>query len=247
MASDTPQLTEKEKEPLRLLLLGHDAKSMALALDLSVHTVNERLRNARRKLGVTSSKEAARLLLEEEGAHPDSLVPKELGDAAAPSAGADRAQAKQGPAHGRRRLFILAGVTLMTLLLAALAMGVIPSPLGHAPASEEVRQEEMQAAARSWLELVDAGNADASYALTSEAFRELNTLETWTRVSASVRTPLGATVSRQLVSVETPPTPQGYTIVKFATRFENREAAMTETVSLVSEGGTWRVAGVFVE
>ena len=41
MASDTPQLTEKEKEPLRLLLLGHDAKSMALALDLSVHTVNE--------------------------------------------------------------------------------------------------------------------------------------------------------------------------------------------------------------
>ncbi|WJY19746.1 DUF4019 domain-containing protein [Alteriqipengyuania flavescens] len=135
----------------------------------------------------------------------------------------------------------------MTLLLAALAMGVVPSPLGHAPAPEEVRQEETQAAARSWLELVDAANAEASYALTSEAFRELNTLETRTRVSASVRMLLGATVSRQLVSVETPPTPQGYTIVKFATRFENREAAMTETVSLVGEGGTWRVAGVFVE
>jgi len=55
-------LTDREKEVLRLLLLGHDAKSAASVLQLSVHTVNERLRDSRRKFGVTSSREAARIL-----------------------------------------------------------------------------------------------------------------------------------------------------------------------------------------
>ena len=43
-------LTDKEKEALRLLLAGHDAKSSARELGISVHTVNDRLRNARRKM-----------------------------------------------------------------------------------------------------------------------------------------------------------------------------------------------------
>lgn len=55
-------LTDKEKQTLRLLLAGHDAKSMAGHLGLSVHTVNERLRDSRRKLSASSSREAARLL-----------------------------------------------------------------------------------------------------------------------------------------------------------------------------------------
>ena len=45
MAHNVHALTEKEKQTLRLLLAGHDAKSMARKLDLSVHTVNERLRD----------------------------------------------------------------------------------------------------------------------------------------------------------------------------------------------------------
>ena len=66
-------LTDREKETLRLLLAGHDAKSIARAQDLSVHTVNERLRDARRKLGVASSREAARQLAEAGSAPPDFL------------------------------------------------------------------------------------------------------------------------------------------------------------------------------
>ena len=62
MTDGLAQLTEKEKETLRLMVRGHDAKSMARELSLSVHTINDRLRAARRKLGVTSSKEAARKL-----------------------------------------------------------------------------------------------------------------------------------------------------------------------------------------
>ena len=73
MAEALEDLSDKEKETLRLVVRGHDAKSMARELDLSVYTVNERLRAARRKLGVTSSKEAARMLFEAEGGAYKSL------------------------------------------------------------------------------------------------------------------------------------------------------------------------------
>nr|QQZ51419.1 helix-turn-helix transcriptional regulator [Phenylobacterium glaciei] len=72
-------VTEREKETLRLLLNGHDAKSIAVALGLSVHTVNERLREARRKLGVSSSREAARLLAQVDGPGPNILGTNKLG------------------------------------------------------------------------------------------------------------------------------------------------------------------------
>ncbi|MDQ2763305.1 MAG: LuxR C-terminal-related transcriptional regulator, partial [Pseudomonadota bacterium] len=42
-------LSDKEKQTLRLIVRGHDAKSIARSLGLSVHTINERLRDARRK------------------------------------------------------------------------------------------------------------------------------------------------------------------------------------------------------
>ena len=97
----TDALTPKEKETLRLILRGHDAKSSARALDLSVHTVNGRLRDARRKLGVTSSKEAARLLLADEG--PEFLAGESLGDASADGAGAGT-DASNGARPGRYRV-----------------------------------------------------------------------------------------------------------------------------------------------
>ncbi|WP_455155876.1 response regulator transcription factor [Sphingomonas zeae] len=74
-------LTEKEKQTLRLIVRGHDAKSVAREFGLSVHTINERLRDARRKLAVSSSREAARLLLDEEGGRTSpSRTPEKLGD-----------------------------------------------------------------------------------------------------------------------------------------------------------------------
>lgn len=63
----TGTLSEREKEALRLLANGHDAKSAAGVLQVSVNAINERLREARRKLGTTSSREAARILADFEG------------------------------------------------------------------------------------------------------------------------------------------------------------------------------------
>ncbi|MEQ1496973.1 MAG: helix-turn-helix transcriptional regulator [Novosphingobium sp.] len=55
-------LTDKEVEVLRLLAAGHTVKSIAFGLGRSETSINERLRDARRKTGVGSSRELARLL-----------------------------------------------------------------------------------------------------------------------------------------------------------------------------------------
>ncbi len=55
-------LTDKEVEVLRLLAVGHTVKSIAAQLARSEASINERLRDARRKTGIGSSRELARLL-----------------------------------------------------------------------------------------------------------------------------------------------------------------------------------------
>lgn len=55
-------LTDKELEILHLLAAGHTVKSIAVRLGRSEASINERLRDARRKTGVGSSRELARLL-----------------------------------------------------------------------------------------------------------------------------------------------------------------------------------------
>ncbi|GGD60694.1 DUF4019 domain-containing protein [Erythrobacter arachoides] len=240
MAGGYEALSEKERETLRLILHGHDAKSMAIALDLSVHTVNERLRNARRKLAVTSSKEAARLLFERESEGPHFLGHKTLGDAADGGAG------ETGGRAWISRVAIIAGVCIMSLVLAALALGFYPNAASETPPRFQMAEGEAEAAARQWLELGDAGDAGASYALTARAFREANTQAVWANALDEVRAPLGATLSRNLISAEMPPTPQGYVVVKYRTTFDNRAGAV-ETVSLLRENGEWRVAGIYVE
>jgi DNA-binding CsgD family transcriptional regulator len=55
-------LTDKELEILRLLAGGHTVKSIAARLGRSEASINERLREARRKTGVGSSRELARQL-----------------------------------------------------------------------------------------------------------------------------------------------------------------------------------------
>ena len=74
MHEDLKALSAREKEALRLLLAGHDAKSTARSLGLSVHTVNEHLRDARRKLGVSSSREAAVETISTAAASPSSAA-----------------------------------------------------------------------------------------------------------------------------------------------------------------------------
>ena len=139
-------LSGREIEVLRLLLSGHDAKSVARELELSVHTVNDRLRDARRKLGVSSSREAARVLAMAERERPQFLGPKKLrgdGDAqaawspknlgfapdfhaakkmglAAPAVATDSETAIRRKGVGSPLAWLAGGVVVMSVIVAAL-------------------------------------------------------------------------------------------------------------------------------
>ena len=139
MNGDVESLSDRERETLRLLGRGHDAKSIAAALDLSVHTVNERLRDVRRKLGVSSSREAARLLLAHEAASepPKNSGYKEIGVA---GVGAESAYSfgSRSRATGARRplIYVVMGVAMLAVLVAVLM--ALPQSAADAPAPLEV-------------------------------------------------------------------------------------------------------------
>lgn len=240
-------LTDKEKQTLRLIVRGHDAKSVAVTLGLSVHTINERLRDARRKLAVSSSREAARMLFEAEGATPENLGDNRNGDDAA----ATTTDVETAPDDGAGRSFrsprFLIGAFLMTLALGLLALTLTPAtvqtpppPPATAPATPAPE------AARAFLELVDQGRWTDSYRRFGVAFRKLNTEQVWANVSEKVRTPLGPVVSRTLIGQEyVPAPPYGYQSVKFRTRFA-KGGEQVETVMLDQEETGWKVVGITV-
>ncbi|TAD81807.1 MAG: DUF4019 domain-containing protein [Sphingomonadales bacterium] len=255
MSTGLEALTSKEKETLRLILRGHDAKSSARTLGLSVHTVNERLREARRKLGVTSSREAARQLLAEEGDDPENLGDKALGDAlAGPGAAQDTASATQrrvwfglGPGHA----LTLAGALAMSLILAALFVPASPMTVLAPTRALEAAADQSEAAgaaraAGDFLKLIDESRWAESYAATGSQFRQLNTLERWSEVSTRVRPPLGKILTRIVVDNEyVPAPPEGYRLVKFASTYADG-TNQVESVSLAWEDGAWKVVGIVI-
>jgi DNA-binding CsgD family transcriptional regulator len=241
-------LSEKEKQTLRLIVRGHDAKSIARKLDLSVHTINERLRVARRKMAVSSSREAARLLLAAEGGHelPDPTLfgNSEIGEFADPGR----------RVHGTGRVLprpqIILGVLLMALALGLLAFAAMPKIVSTAPstpvASRVAPDAAVVDAARKFLVLLDQGRWEESYQAFGPPFRKVNTLQVWTDVSKEARAPLGPVLSRTLLSHEDiAAPPNGYQMVRFRTRFANK--AIVEKVTLEHVDGTLRVVGVMIE
>ncbi|OSZ67087.1 hypothetical protein CAP39_11650 [Sphingomonas sp. IBVSS1] len=258
-------LTPKEQEALRLLAQGHDAKSIARHLGLSVHTINERLRDARRKLGVSSSREAARLLREIEG--PEFFGDTALG-AATPPAAAQSAPHQPAARSPRPRPGWQSGAIAMSLALSlaailALALAANPSADPSAPAASArsgtltatlaepvtptAGETPPVAAARRFLALVDAGDWAGSWNATGQAFRTLNTSARWAEAAARVHGPLGPASRRDVISSSyVPAPPNGLWQVRFRSHFASKPDAI-ETLSLVQEGDSWRVVGLMVE
>ena len=253
MAGGYQALTEKEKETLRLLVDGYDAKSMARYLGLSVHTNNERLRDARRKMATSSSREAARLVRAAESGSPQSLGDTKLGDVLPGCGEQTAANHAAGGAIPHRRWLI--GGTVMSLALGAYALAALfgsaaaPSaaPVVTAAESPDPASQAPIDAARSFLALVDAQDWSRSYAATAQNFRKVNSEALWAQASQQVYPPLGALHDRKLAGADFVPTPpDGSWIVKFRSSFAKRPNAV-ETLSLVRDDGTWKVTGIFVE
>jgi DNA-binding CsgD family transcriptional regulator len=250
-------LTEREKETLRLLLAGHDAKSAASALGLSVHTVNERLREARRKLGVGSSREAARTLARAEG--PNFLGDKQLGVVQAAAPGPQHRPSDQRRRLGAPLVWLSGGMVMMLAMVAAVAMTMAPhgdgktspakTPVAYAaadPASDKASVEF----ARSWAKLLDDKRWADSWKTSGAFFQSQIEEARWTETARTLRQSLGAAGSRSVKSVSSarslPGVPDGdYKIIQFATAFANKADAV-ETVVLAKENGDWKIYGYFI-
>jgi len=255
MGSPIDELTDKEREVLRLIVRGHDAKTAAGELGVSVHTINERLRTSRRKLGVTSSREAARLLLENEGdglashtqSGPQLSVPKQIG-----GDGSADANDLSFPLPGTKRAYWIGGSVMLTTVFAGLAFlmaGSGEAPASVAAESQTTASQDLNARyellARDWLKLVDQEDWQASHAAAGRVFREANSVRRWREASEFARGSFGGVVTRKAIGFQEVPSPEGYQVVQFQTRFENK-AQVIETVTLQPEGGTLRVVGYFL-
>ncbi len=246
-------LTEKEKQALRLLVTGYDAKSMARHLGLSVHTINERLRDARRKMATSSSREAARMLREVEEPTPELLGDKPIGDAPSPGRDQTAFHSGQRPGMVPRAGWMIGGavMTMAMAILAAVALaGSGSGDPGAAKANAVVAdasQQQAEQAARQFLALVDAGNWQASYAATGSQFRKNNTLEGWTAAARGAHGALGPAVSRELITADFGPAPpNGFWNIRFRTHFADGRDAV-ETLAMAYEDGAWRVVGLMLD
>jgi DNA-binding CsgD family transcriptional regulator len=204
-------LTEKEKETLRLIVRGHDAKSMARSLGLSVHTINERLREARRKLRVSSSREAARLVFEAESLTPQIDVDSNLGAAQRPIALAHRTAVGSGQDRPRAARLI-AGASAMSIFIAFLAISSFGTQQAAGPASAPTSsavasESDAVRSARDWLVLGDQQRWQEGWQGTASTFRKLNSAAQWAAAAQKVRVPLGAVVTRIVLGEESVPAP----------------------------------------
>jgi DNA-binding CsgD family transcriptional regulator len=141
-------LTEKEREVLRLLAQGHDVKSAAFTLRLSVHTVNERLREARLKTQTSSSRGAARLLVEREdpqfsgplkfGVTPHPFVVEQASQPHAGAAEASRFVSQWGPSMLMSAAFVATVLAGAHVVSSQPSMPVAPSVVSTFPTLDAV-------------------------------------------------------------------------------------------------------------
>lgn len=260
MAEGIHKLSERERETLRLLRAGYDAKSIATQLDLSVHTINERLRDCRRKLGVSSSREAARLLAEAEPLDPNSLVYERLGVHPPARRRHDMGVWDRSAGNGYALTWLAGGMLIMSLVIAAFILssshvaGPAPAAQQSGASSAALSSDIASPAlgpARAWLGLIDASRWGESWSAAGTLFRTSMPEGKWTSTISGVRQPLGAVTSRTLQSVTAtnalPNAPAGeYAVIQFKTAFENRPASV-ETVILEHESVGWKVDGYFIK
>ena len=137
----------------------------------------------------------------------------------------------------------------ITRAIAVLALVTsIGAPTGW---SADKPEDAAQAAAESWLSLVDSGDYDASWDAAAKLFQQAVTKEQWKQAASAARGPLGTLVSRKVKSREykeqVPGAPDGkYVILQYDSAFENKASAVETIVPMVDPDGAWRVSGYFV-
>lgn len=112
-------------------------------------------------------------------------------------------------------------------------------------------EDAAQAAAESWLKLVDDGAYAASWDQAAKLFKGAVKPADWGQMAGGVRNPLGKLVSRKLKSREysekMPGAPDGkYVVIQYDTVFEHKATAVETVIPMADPDGIWRVSGYFI-
>ena len=144
----------------------------------------------------------------------------------------------------------------MSRRIAALAIVAALAAAGTAraadPAGNPDAEKAAEAAARSWLALVDAGEYGESWDSAAAVFKGALSRAQWEAALEKVRRPLGRVLSRKIrgakFMTDLPGAPKGeYVVIQFDTSFESAPGK-TETVTPSKESdGSWRVAGYYIK
>ena len=138
--------------------------------------------------------------------------------------------------------YIFAGATAAVVALAAAGVAN----------AQEARVAKAKESAASWLALVDAGNAQASWSQAASYFRHAVAEDQWARAMQAVRAPLGRLESRKLLSAtpkkQLPGAPDGdYVVIQYQSRFGHKANAVETVTPMREPDGTWKVVGYFVK
>lgn len=145
MPAETTALNDKEVEVLRLLAAGHTVKSIAAHLGKSEASINERLRDARRKTGAGSSRELARML------DAQKIWDKNIDLASPPALPDHPGQPRMGRPWSK-------GTIAMLLTLPAAALGLMLA--ANNPVQQQPLAQKAQATAPRAVPLVGRWSLD---------------------------------------------------------------------------------------
>jgi hypothetical protein len=129
-----------------------------------------------------------------------------------------------------------------------LTIGFVAVPTSPTDAPEDAAQ----AAAESWLKLVDAGRYGESWDAAAALFKGAVTREQWIQAASGVRGPLGALLSREIHSrdytEQLPGAPDGkYVVLQFDAAYEKKASAVETVTPMLDDDGVWRVSGYFIK
>ncbi|MGC1953764.1 MAG: DUF4019 domain-containing protein [Gammaproteobacteria bacterium] len=117
--------------------------------------------------------------------------------------------------------------------------------------SADKPEDGAQAAAESWLKLVDSGDYARSWDQAAKVFKGAVKQADWSQMAAGVRIPLGKVVSRKLKSRQyaekMPGAPDGkYVVIQYDSVFEHKASAVETVTPMADPDGAWRVSGYFI-
>jgi hypothetical protein len=120
-----------------------------------------------------------------------------------------------------------------------------------AASPQEKAEDAAQAAAESWLDLMDAGNYAESWKEAAEIFKGAISEADWVQMARGVRAPLGKVLSRKLKSRQytekLPGAPDGrYVVIQYDTVLEHKAEAVETVTPTMDPDGMWRVSGYFI-